>query len=74
MFDTDYDVEECCVVCYSHIQSALTVLLLPAFQRRLVDLDGLVVPIQTDETALYLIEYRSCRPHEGALDVLLALG
>lgn len=72
MIDTDYDSVVCCVVCCSHTQSALAVLVLPALGRCLVDLDGLVVPIQTDETALYLIQYRGCWPHEGAFDVFLA--
>lgn len=74
MLDIDYDDKVYAVVWCSHKQSALAVLVLPALRRRLVNLDCLVVPIQTDETALHLIEYGGCWPHEGPLNVLLALG
>ena len=39
-----------------------------------VDLDGLVVPVQTDEPALHLVQDGGGRPQEGPLHILLTLG
>lgn len=64
----------CGVACCSHIQSALAVLVLPTLRRCLIDLNCLIIPIQTDEASFYLIEDCSGWPHKGALDVLLTLG
>ncbi len=40
----------------------------------LVDLDGLVLAVETDVAGLHLLEDGGGGPHEGPLDVLLVLG